>query len=101
MGLFKSKEERTEVKYAQAIKPLLAEQDGKTHTVLIQQQDLSATLYFAISGIEINKDYTRRFDYLLTRMQDDGYEIISIDNEIASNPSDHKYTMYSAFITYK
>ena len=59
--------------YEKEVEKYLAPKDGKTHVVMITSFSKFINQLF---GVETQ--YTNQIDLILSRMQDDGYEIIDI-----------------------
>ena len=74
MGMFaKAKTKISENAYENSVKPHLKEKDGLTHIVMVNGFGKWINQAFGCED-----KYTEQIDYILTSMQQDGYEIVDM-----------------------
>ena len=74
MGIFnKAQKQVAENIYEKSVKPHLKEKDGLTHIVMVNSFGKWINQAFGCED-----KYTEQIDYILTSMQQDGYEIIDM-----------------------
>ena len=92
MGMFSEKPGAEYPKMYENIQPFLLPQTGKSHVAI-----------FSVTSIKLSgcvADMTNQINYVLTRMQDEGYEIIDIKPIIETFSGPHSVS-YMVQITYK
>ncbi|AUN16006.1 hypothetical protein RSJ16_08765 [Paraclostridium sordellii] len=79
------------------IKKFLKEKDGKVHIIMINSKDR-----FSYEELECADNYTNEVDSIVSSMQDDGYEIITVKYQVIKGSyglSENEY--YRTLIMYK
>lgn len=81
------------------IKPAIAPKDGLIHTITITDKD----------KVEPRANWVRQYSFsindIIEGMQKDGYEILNVNQNVASYGEDehviHQYALFSTLIVYK
>ncbi|MCH1966205.1 zinc ribbon domain-containing protein [Paraclostridium sordellii] len=91
-------DENQKIRYAyNNIKKFLKEKDGKVHIIMINSKDR-----FSYEELECADKYTNEVDSIVSSMQDDGYEIITVKYQVIKGSyglSEIEY--YRTLIMYK
>ena len=83
-------------------KKLLVPKDGLLH-ILMLENDVNISFNFDLPDGGYNTTYTTKVDYVLTRMQDDGYSIIDVkvnSVNVVSQGTSKKQMIFYTLITY-
>ena len=97
MGLFSSVQQQASVNVYEQTKKFLKAKDGKTHVVMINSFSKWINQVFGCED-----KYTTQIDEIISRMQDDGYEIIDVKlNSIQNQGITGQMEGFHTLITYK
>lgn len=93
MSLFKK--DKSVVPY-ETVKPQLCEQDGLTHVMMLNTWSTWSTLTF-----KCDEEYIKEVNHVIEGMQQDGYEIITIQHNSISNGSGLGMLAFTTLISYR
>ena len=97
MGLFSANQQQASVNVYEQTKRYLKPKDGKTHIVMINSFSKWVNQIFGCED-----KYTIQIDEIISRMQDDGYEIIDVKiNSIQNQGITGQMEGFHTLITYK
>ena len=97
MGFFNNIQQETAVAVYEQIKKYLRNKDGKTHVVMVNSFSKWVNQIFGCED-----KYTTQIDEILSKMQDDGYEIIDVKiNSIQNQGLSGQMEGFHTLITYK
>ncbi len=97
MGLFSEMQKISAESLYNKIKDSLKEKDGKTHIVMI-----NSFSKFLNQTFEIESKYTVQIEEIISKMQEDGYEIIDIKfNSIQNQGLTKKMEGFHTLIMYR
>lgn len=98
MGLFKNTRENVSNSvYDNDVKPYLVEKDGLVHLIMVTSFSKLLNQQF-----DVEKKYTTQLDTILTRMQQDGYEIVDVKlNSMHNEGLTGQATQFQTTIIYK
>lgn len=98
MGLFKNNRENvSNSMYDNDVKPYLVEKDGLVHLIMVTSFSKLLNQQF-----DVEKKYTTQLDTILSRMQQDGYEIVDVKlNSMHNEGITGQATQFQTTIIYK
>ena len=97
MGLFSGTQQQASINVYEQTKKLLKPKDGKIHVVMINSFSKWINQVFGCED-----KYTTQIDEIISRMQDDGYEIIDVKiNSIQNQGITGQMEGFHTLITYK